>query len=341
MARRAIGRILGAVAALGLAAGGALALPGEAAAKVACGQAAATIVGTAGNDRIEGTNGPDVIAALDGNDLVLARGGNDVVCLGDGRDIVKGGAGDDTFLTEATPDENDNYYGDSGVEDVVSYAARTTPVWLSIDLEADDGQPGVEHDEIAPSVEDLVGGQSNDTLEGSDARNSMFGGGGDDRLFGADGDDSLFGSAGDDQLTGGLGDDTTVGGAGSDMTRADVRADGADDVRGSSGIDTMTYLGRAARVIVKLDNVAGDGAFGEGDNVRTDVENIVGTGADDFLQAGPPALQLVPHRLVGEDGNDILIVTDDPGAVDVADGGDGDGDICRTDPEDDEIDCES
>ena len=42
-----------------------------------------------------------------------------------------------------------------------------------------------------------------------------------------------------------------------------------------------------------------------------------------------------------EDGNDILIVTDDPGAVDVADGGDGDGDICRTDPEDDEIDCES
>ncbi len=341
MARRAERGILGAVAALGLAAGGALALPGEAAAKVACGLVEATIVGTEGNDRIEGTNGPDVIAALGGNDLVLARGGNDVVCLGDGRDIVKGGAGDDIFLAEAAPDENDNYYGDSGAEDLVSYAARTTPVHLSIDLEADDGQPFVEHDEIAPSVEDLVGGQRNDTLEGSTARNSMDGGDGNDRRFGADGDDSLFGGTGNDELTGGLGDDTTVGESGADLTRADVRADGADDVSGSSGIDTVTYLGRAARVTVKLDNVAGDGAFGEGDNVRTDIENIVGTGADDFLQAGPPALQSVPHRLTGMDGNDILIVTDDLGAVDVADGGPGAGDICRADPEDDEIGCES
>ena len=104
----------------------------------------------------------------------------------------------------------------------------------------------------------------------------------------------------------------------------------------------MTYLGRAARVTVKLDNVAGDGAFGEGDNVRTDIENIVGTGADDFLQAGPPALQSVPHRLTtGWTATNILIVTDDLGAVDVADGGPGAGDICLADPEDDEIGCES
>ena len=313
---------LAAVAAVAFAAASAVAVPGVAEAKATCDGLLATIEGTHGPDRIEGTDGPDVIAALGGNDLVLAKGGNDVVCDGVGRDIVKGGSGSDVFVAETTPDENDNYYGDTGTEDLVSYERRTTVVWASIDNQPNDGQPYTEHDEIGGSVEDLLGGQGNDSLVGNDQANALAGLDGNDQIDGEGGDDNLFGDAGDDWF----------------FTESGV--DGADVFRGSTGTDAVSYANRAARVTVKLDGAPGDGALNEGDDVRTDVENVYGGRGSDFLQAGPPALQGIPHLLSGGYGDDIIFVTDDPGAVDSAEGGPG-VDICRTDPEDHEETCES
>ena len=287
---------LAAVAAVAFAAASAVAVPGVAEAKATCDGLLATIEGTHGPDRIEGTDGPDVIAALGGNDLVLAKGGNDVVCDGVGRDIVKGGSGDDVFVAETTPDENDNYYGDTGTEDLVSYERRTTAVWAEHrQLKPTTASPTPSTTRSRARSRTSSGGQRNDTLVGNDHANAWTAADGNDQIDGADGDDNLFGATGNDEVTTGLLLHTSSGSDGR-LTCADVRADRHGRRLGSSGIDTVTYPNRAARVTVKLDGGPGDGALNEGDNVRTDVENVYG-GRGPRLPPGWPARTPVgsPH----------------------------------------------
>jgi Ca2+-binding RTX toxin-like protein len=311
------------------------ALLGPRAAVPTCSFKPATIVGTNGADTIAGTPGDDVIVALGGNDTVRSLGGNDTVCLGAGRDIVKGGAGDDTFVTEATVDGSDNFVGNVGL-DRVSYGGRTVSIDVSIDADADDGEAG-EADKVQLSVEAITGSQAADHLIGSELDNVLDGGSGDDDLRGNVGDDTLRGGQDDDLLIGNAGDDFMFGNNDNDTALAAAVEDGSDFFEGSVGVDTASYVGRAIGVSVSLNNVANDGAPGEGDDIRTDVENVEGGSGNDTLNANQ--LQSGPNRLSGNFGNDVISVTEPFIVTDIADGG-ASNDLCFTNSEDVRISCE-
>lgn len=247
--------------------------PAQAAAST-CNGLAVTIAGTEGNDAIIGTAGDDVISAGGGNDLVAALGGNDTVCLGPGDDLLDGGAGTDTMVADPVPDGQDVFVGDStgvGERDVATYAARTTPVNVTLDGIGNDGAPG-ENDNIGTGVQAVVGGSAADVLDstvakvqtvlrggpGNDTLRGNFnlaGDSGDDtltltasasgQLFGNDGNDTLIGGPVRDDLSGGNGNDRLVGGGGDDelFGGADndtlLGEDGNDDLFGEDGTDDL------------------------------------------------------------------------------------------------------
>jgi Ca2+-binding RTX toxin-like protein len=101
---------------------------------------------------------------------------------------------------------------------------------------------------------------------------TLDGGGGGDVLLGAGEPDSVHGGPGDDVL--GLA--------------------GADDLHGDDGNDTVRVLGYAAgaAVRVSLDDVADDGRRGDGANVHSDVENVLGGPADETV-VGTPAHNVI------------------------------------------------
>jgi myo-inositol-hexaphosphate 3-phosphohydrolase len=89
-------------------------------------------------------------------------------------------------------------------------------------------------------------------------------------------------------IEGGVGTDTLTGGL------------AADAFIGGDGTDTVLYAGSAA-VTVTLDDLANDGAVGEGDNVGADVERVT-TGSGNDSIAGSAAGNL----LKAADGADVL-----------------------------------
>ncbi|HEU4842191.1 MAG TPA: calcium-binding protein [Ilumatobacteraceae bacterium] len=162
-------------------------------------------------------------------------------------------------------------------------------------------------------------GAGNDGFTGrttGTAGDAVRGGDGDDILRGGTGDDAVSGDGGNDQVAGQAGNDAVDGGAGDDQLEfggpamAEGVGSGADDVRGGPGSDRTSYLDRAARVSVSLDDKAGDGVAGEGDNVHGDVEVVVGSELDDALAGNDGAQQLFGNagfdRLDGLGGDDVL-----------------------------------
>ncbi|WP_246383358.1 calcium-binding protein [Nocardioides stalactiti] len=106
------------------------------------------------------------------------------------------------------------------------------------------------------------------------------------------------------EIEGQQGDDTLKGG----------RA--GDDISGGEGVDTTSYFGRAAQVIVTLDDTAVDGGGDEFDNVRSDVESVVGGSGDDWFEGDASA-----ESFYGGGGDDRFYPS--AGAGDVFQGGDG------------------
>jgi hypothetical protein len=158
----------------------------------------------------------------------------------------------------------------------------------------------------------LTGGPGGDLLDGGEGTDEIYGGGGADRVQGGLGDDRLFGAAGDDDLEDWGGDDVFDGQDGADRL---FGSPGADRLIGGAGVDRVIYDVDDS-VSVSLDDQPDDGVDGEGDSVAPDVENvttsggddnIVGSGADNFLGAG--------------DGNDVVAGL---GGADTIDAGAGD-----------------
>jgi Ca2+-binding RTX toxin-like protein len=237
-----------------------------------------------------GTDKPAVIRGDGGNDRFEDGDGNDLVVGGPGDDLFRGEPGDDTLLGEGGADSyyalscprapdpsqgppecdpatrsqvstaGDSFSGGDG-DDTADFGDIHANESLSADGAKDDGKPG-EGDNIGTDVENVLAGPLSDTLVGNAAANRLNGGPGDDAVVGGPGGDEVEGGAGADGLDGGTGPDT---------------------FRGGDGTDTARFGDRTAAVRVSLNNRRDDGVRNEGDNVPTDVENVVsGSGPDDL-----------------------------------------------------------
>lgn len=239
-----------------------------------------TIRGGDGDDACNGSAGNDLVDGGADNDGVGGGIGNDSLRGGDGRDLMTGGPDDDTLDGGAG---NDRFRGSSG-RDIVTYASRTANVTADIDGTSDelpdDGEAG-EEDFIETDCEILIGGAGNDSLTGTttndandpdvDYANLIIGNGGNDTLNGLDANDTL---------DGGLGDDVFNGGAGRDV---------AD------------YFSRTERLNLSIDNNDNDGAAGEADDIRSDIETIYGGSGNDRIIGSNRA-----NQLRGNAGNDTI-----------------------------------
>jgi Ca2+-binding RTX toxin-like protein len=289
-----------------------------------------TLVGGEGDDVLRGGLGPDVLDGGPGAGDVVDyedRGARVVVDLdaepgddgaaGEGDTLtgfegIFGGSGDDRLVGSAADDilrggpGSDELVGLAGI-DLVDYSERAEDLVADLDAEAaDDGAPG-EADTIAADVEDLAGG------------------GGDDLLFGNGDANSIAGGAGNDVIAG-LGD--------------------ADELVGGTGFDLVDYSDSSEAVSVDLDGSASDdGAAGESDTVRSDVEGIVGGAGNDSLTGnagdnlflgGPGAdsfAGLAGYDLVDYSDHSLGVAADLDGAL-RDDGAPGEGDTIGVDVED-------
>lgn len=118
------------------------------------------------------------------------------------------------------------------------------------------------------------------------------------------GNDVLAGGAGANALLGGDGNDTFLQGS---VVRAEV-------MTGGEGFDTVDYGVRTANLTITLDGTNNDGATGELDNVKKDIEIVKGGSGNDTLDAS--AILLTDVVLMGGPGNDTLT------------GGGGNDDLC-------------
>lgn len=200
------------------------------------------------------------------------------------------GNGQDRLLLYARNTSVNWHLGDAGVN-FVNYASGS--IFNDVDLTVS----GVDQTEP-------VGGSGADTITGA-------GGAGTGNPYPYE--MSHFG--------GGQGDDLQVGGAANDVIAGS--GSGADDIRGGGGSDTVDYSNvPAPGVHVSLDGVANDGhasdesatSPGTFDNVRSSVENIIGTPYDDVLvgDGGPNWIVGKPgaDKLLGAPGDDLLVAKD-------------------------------
>ncbi len=300
-----------------------------------------------GDDTLTGSSAANYLSAGAGDDVLVGLGDDDFLTGGADADDLDGGGGNDTFYSCCSPDGGDVMSGGAGV-DLAKYY-RSDPIAVSLNGVADDGTAG-ERDNVGLDVEDVQGGYGPDTLTGSPAANHLLGGGGDDVLDGAGGNDTLTGEDGVDALGGAGGDDVLDGGA------------GADRLSGGTDRDRADYASRTAPVSVTIGALADDGEPGEGDDVRSDVEDVTGGGGGDSLRGsssrnhlfggdgqdnlagldGPDVLAGGPgsDTLRGGAGNDILDTVDGIGANDDLDG-EADSDTCSFDRFDLWANCEA
>jgi Ca2+-binding RTX toxin-like protein len=131
----------------------------------------------------------------------------------------------------------------------------------------------------------LVGGAGNDSLSAGNGNDKVYGGPGNDYLFGRDGNDTLDGGTGGDEMLGG------------------------------NEVDTVDYSARNTSLYVGVGEHDDDGEAGEHDNVRGDVEVVLGGKGNDHLTTiyhdGRP-LELVGgagiDTLGGVNGADTLLM---------------------------------
>lgn len=216
------------------------------------------------------------IETADGDDTLIGNASMNRLIGGKGADVMSGRQGLDTASY------SDGHLGSDHVG-----------VTVSLDDVANDGEDG-EGDNVSSDIENIDG-----TYDGTD------------ELIGNDARNRLDGKAGPDTLDGGSGNDVLVTGG--------WPRQGATLV-GGSGADTADYSRTfdGYGINVSLDNVANDGAplitpsstTPGNDNVRTDVENVIGGAGDDFIVGSSLANVLSggagDDRLNAASGNDRL-----------------------------------
>ena len=231
------------------------------------------------------------VGTFAGNDRVEYRLPHEgSVGLGEGNDTLIAGTREAALRTIGRV----NYFGGPG-SDTITYQFADRGISLTPEDNLDnDGRPG-DHESVSPDFETIIGSGFRDAP-----------------LFGTPTADIMHGNAGNDQVAGGGGNDVFVS----------FDVDGADDYHGGPGTDMMNYSGRTRTVLVDLDNVADDGELGENDNVRSNVENVLGGSGDDSIKSLGAHSFLFggagDDHLVGGFGRDTLIGGDDVDRVEGA-----------------------
>ena len=293
-----------------------------------------TIQDVAGDNTLDGGDGPDVLIATTGTNTMSGGPDADLLQGGSGNDEILGGDDNDQMAFFGRVDGADVVNGGAGNDSVGLYAAGD-PLNISLDGVANDGVAdqganvlGVEYVSGGGAGDTLTGSAAAEQLNGAGGADTIDGGGGNDSLSGGSENDTLVGGDGNDSLVGNSGDDSLSGGAGTDMVYGQR---GADDMSGGDGRDTVNFGNGEAYegATVTLDDVGNDGAEGEGDNARSDNENILGTGGPDVLFGTAGA-----NTIDGGEGDDVIVTEDGgPGAAvrDNALCGSGE-DLVRADP---------
>jgi Ca2+-binding RTX toxin-like protein len=243
-----------------------------------CMQLSATSVSCTEVDSVDasGSHKADTIRMLASLPATLSGGASgDIIFGGPGDDSLHGERANDTLIPGAGADR---IRGGDG-NDYADYGARTEPVNLSLDGEADDGEVG-EGDDLGGDIESLIGGSGADRLTGSPTPNA---------LWGMDGDDTINGR------------------------------EGADWLNGGAGTDTADYSGRYKPVWLTLDDTSNDGEEGEKDLIGADFERLVGGTAADTLLGNSGADRLEggngEDTLDGKGGVDAIRGNDGPDAI--------------------------
>jgi Ca2+-binding RTX toxin-like protein len=207
---------------------------------------------------------------------------------------------------------------------VVIGNAGNDSLWLSDNLgsipSSIDGGAGDDRLYSPAGNDTLVAGAGNDVINAGNGNDKLDGGDGNDTLNGGNGNDTIDAGAGNDSLNGHGGNDSLDGGL------------GADDMHGNEGTDVVTYASRTVAITVDITEnsteLADDGASGEKDFVRADVENLQGGSGNDKFTGTVHTLTTAGltknNQFFGNGGNDTLIGLD---GNDKLDGGAGNDSI--------------
>jgi Ca2+-binding RTX toxin-like protein len=233
----------------------------------------------------------------------LAHGGpgDDQIHTGGVFSTLSGGPGAD--LLDATRSEGA----------AVTYADHTDGVTVRLNGVADDGAAG-EADNVLGPVTGITGGSGDDILEAGATASGLFGGAGND---------TLTGSPEGDTINAGEGDDTIAAGDGNDHLEAGA---GTDDIGGGGGADEASYAGATMPLRLSIGDGPNDGAAGENDDIREDIEALAGGSRNDVLIGTAGANRLIAYGgqdvLRGGAGPDELIGWDDGDELDAGPGPD-------------------
>lgn len=248
---------------------------------------------------LNGAGGDDTVTGGAGNDTLMGEGGNDTLLGGDGGDTLNGDAGNDLLQGQGGGD----ILNGGADYDKADYADKSSGVNITMDDSPNDGVGGsAEGDNVHNDIEEVRATAHNDTVSAAGRTSGID-------LYGFEGDDTLLGSEAGDHIYAGAGNDVLQG------------RGGGDDLNGGTDWDVADYADKNQGVGVNLstDNSPNDGVGGaaEGDNVRSDIDELRGTIYDDVLST---AGRTAASTLKGFAGDDKLIGGD---YADDFNGGDG------------------
>jgi hypothetical protein len=268
-----------------------------------------TLNGSSDDDTLNGGNNNDTLNGGTNNDTLNGNAGNDTLNGEDGDDTLNGGDDTDRLDGGKNAGMGDELAGDAGIDRVLwgtCTSGITMDIATSTSSDEDDGCSGDGNDnsdDVHSDVESVTGTVFNDTITGNCDANTIAGDPGSTNGS-AGGADTLNGdpSAGCTAASGST--DFFGGGEGNDSFNGDGTIDGTH----FKGFDTVTYglpYTGGVGISVDLDDNADDNdGFGNtGDNVRGDIERVIGTSNADTINA-TAADQAV--SLFGRLGNDTL-----------------------------------